>query len=139
MHSALCTRLASFPTLAYLQKLHISTPLEQKTKTHKLSETSGQVPSHVEPNGGEKVNDARLLAQKPASRVSNKPSGNNRQERKDAVSSRKDGNRGAGNTLARQQDRTKRRSSTSGRNQSAYLNNMKASAAIAWQISPLYG
>ena len=30
--------------------------------------------------------------------------GNNRQERKDAVSGREDGNRGTGNMLARQQD-----------------------------------
>ena len=43
-------------------------------------------------------------------RVSRKPGGNNRQERKDAVSGRKDGNRGAGNTLARQQVRTGKRS-----------------------------
>ena len=50
----------------------------------------------------------------PASRVSRKPGGNNRQERKDAVSSREDGNRGAGNTLARQQDWTERRSSAFG-------------------------
>ena len=45
----------------------------------------------------------------PASRVSRKPCDNNRQERKDAVSGRDCG--AAGNTLARQQDRTERRSS----------------------------
>ena len=39
---------------------------------------------------------ARLPAQMPASRVLNKFGGNERQERKDAVSGRKDGNRGAG-------------------------------------------
>ena len=50
----------------------------------------------------------------PASRVKSKPGENNRQERKDAVSSREDGNRGAGNTLARQQDWTERRSSAFG-------------------------
>ena len=48
------------------------------------------------------------------SRVSRKPGGNNRQERKDAVSGREDRNRGASNTLARQQDGTERRSSAFG-------------------------
>ena len=58
--------------------------------------------------------NAQLLAQMPASRVSRKPGGNNRQERKDAVSGRDDGNRGANNAWARQQDRTERRSSAIG-------------------------
>ena len=47
----------------------------------------------------------------PASRVLKKPGGNEIQERKDVVSARKDGNRGAGNTMARQQNRTEGRSS----------------------------
>ena len=50
----------------------------------------------------------------PASRVLKKPGGNERQERKDAVSGRKDGNRGAGNTMARHQNRTEGRSSVFG-------------------------
>ena len=73
------------------------------------------MPRQEEPNGGKiKEDNARLLAQMPASHVSRKPGGNNRQERKDAVSGREDGNRGAGNTLTRQQDWTERRSSAFG-------------------------
>ena len=73
------------------------------------------MPPQGEPNVGKiKEDNARLLAQMPASRVPGKPGGNNRQERKDAVSGREDGNRGAGNTLARQQDWTERRSSAFG-------------------------
>ena len=53
----------------------------------------------------EKEDHARLPAQMPASRVLRNPGGNDRQERMDAVSGLEDGNRGAGNTLARQQDR----------------------------------
>ena len=98
-----------------LQNLHITKPLEEKfpqaARDHR--------------------DNARLLAQMPASRVSRKPGVNNSQERKDAVSGRKDGNRGAGNTLARQQNRTERRSSAFGG-----MNNIKATAAIAWQMSP---
>ena len=67
------------------------------------------------PNGGKiKEDNARLLAQMPPSRESRKPGGNNRQERKDAVSGRENGKRGAGNTLARQQARTEKRSSAFG-------------------------
>ena len=58
--------------------------------------------------------NGRLPAQMPASRVSKKPGGDERQERKDAVSGREDGNRGAGTTLASQQDWTGRRSSAFG-------------------------
>ena len=85
-----------------LQNLHISAPL-------------GQAPPQEEPNGGEIMEDiARPPAQMPASRVPKKPSGNNRHERKDAVSGREGGKRGTGNTLARQQDWTERRSSAFG-------------------------
>ena len=82
-------------------------------------EATKQMSPHEEPNGGERNEDnARLLAQMPASRVPKKPCGYGRQERKDAVSGQEDGNRGAGNTLARQQDRTERRSSAfSGKSQ----------------------
>ena len=58
----------------------------------------------------EKEDHARLPAQMPASRVSRNPGGNNRQERKDAMSGQKDGNHRADNAWVRQQDRTKRRS-----------------------------
>ena len=63
--------------------------------TDRQPEATGQVPPQEEPNGGKiKEDNARLLAQMPASSVSRKPGGNNRQERKDAVSGREDGNRG---------------------------------------------
>ena len=61
-----------------------------------------------------RVKHARLPAQMPASRVLKKPGGNERQERKDEVSDRKDGNRGASNTIVRQQNRTEKRSSVFG-------------------------
>ena len=61
-----------------------------------------------------RVKHARLPAQMPASRVLKKPSGNERQERKDAVSRRKDGNPGASNTMASQHNQTERRSSVFG-------------------------
>ena len=98
-----------------LQNRHISAPFEREI-AHKQPEATGQVPPQEEPNGGDiKEDNARLLAQMPASRVSRKPGGNNRQERMDAVSaSREDGNRGAGNKLARQPDWTERRSSAFG-------------------------
>ena len=57
-------------------------------------------------------NHARLHSQMP-SRVLKKPGGNERQERKDVVSGRRDGNCGAGNTMGRQQNRTETRSSES--------------------------
>ena len=100
--------------LTYLQNLHISVPLEEKLLTICLRPPGT---CHHMQNQSRRRNEdnARLLAQMPASRVPKTPGGNNRQERKDAVSGRKDGNRGAGNTLARQQDRTKRRSSAFGR------------------------
>ena len=99
---------------SYLQHLHNSTSLEEKLLAGCLRPPST---CHHMQNKSRRRNEdnARLLAQMPASRVPRKPGGNNRQERKDAVSHRKDGNRGAGNTLARQQDRTKRRSSAFGR------------------------
>ena len=65
------------------------------------------------------------------------PGGNNRQERKDAVSGREDGNREASNTLARQQDRTERRSSAFGGKSQCIVNSVKAATAVVWQISPL--
>ena len=74
---------------SYLQNLHISTPLEEKLLTE---ETTRHTPSHAEPiEEKEKENNAQLLAQMPASRVPRNPRGNNRQERKDAVSGRKTG------------------------------------------------
>ena len=84
--------------------------------SHWLHETTGHMPSRAEPiEKKEKEDHARLPAQMPASRVPRNPGGNNRQERKDAVSGQKDGNRGADNTLARQQDRAKRRAFAFGR------------------------
>ena len=72
--------------------------------------------SGADPNDEKEKDDhARLPAQVPASRVSRNPGGNNRQERMDAVSGQKDGNRGADNAWARQQDRATRRSSAFGR------------------------
>ena len=60
------------------------------------------MPPRAEPiQENEKKKHARLPAQMPASRVPKKPGGNNRQERKDAVSGRQDGNRGAGGKTAR--------------------------------------
>ena len=56
----------------------------------------------------EKEDPARLPAQMPAFRVPRNPGGNNRQERKDAVSGLKDGNREADNAWARHQDRAKK-------------------------------
>ena len=73
----------------------------------------------------------------PASRVPKKPGGNNRQERKDAVSGREDGNRGAGDKLADSKAKQKGDHPQLGEDHSAQLNKIKASAAIAWQISTL--
>ena len=99
--------------LAQMHNLHISAPLEEKLLTGSLRPPGK---CHHKKNRMEekKEDNARLPAQRPASRVLKKHSGNERQERKDAVSGRKDGNRGAGNTLARQQDRTERKSSAFG-------------------------
>ena len=69
---------------------------------------------------------ARLPAQVSASRVPKEPSGNERQERKDAVSGRKDGNRAAGNTMARQQNWTERRSSVFGGRPQCVLDQRKS-------------
>ena len=74
--------------------------------SHWLLETIGHMLSRAEPiEEKEKEDHARLPAQVPASRVPSNPGGNNRQERKDAVSGLKDGNHRADNAWARQQDR----------------------------------
>ena len=54
-----------------------------------------------------KKHHARLLAQVPASSVSKSPDGNNRQERKDAVSGQEDGKHQSDNRL--EQDRSTRK------------------------------
>ena len=80
---------------------------------------------------------ARLPAQVPASRVSRKPRGNERQERKDAVSGQEDGNQETGDKLEGSKAKQKRDHPQLGEDHSAELNNVKAAPAIAWQISPL--
>ena len=63
--------------------------------------------------------------------------GNNRQERKDAVSGREDGSREAGSTLARRQDWTRKEIIRIWRKVTvAEVYNVKPASAIAWQISP---
>ena len=96
-----------------LQNLHISAQLEEKLLTGRLR-PPGKC-HHKEDQMEEEKGGQRTASCANASvRVSRKRGGNNRQERKDAVSGREDANRGADNTLAKQQDRTKRRSSTFG-------------------------
>ena len=100
-----------------MQNLHISAPLEEKLLTGSL-----RPPSKLH-------HKKNRLQMRTTHGVSRKPGGNNRQERKDAVSSREDGNRGAGSTLARQQDRTERRPSAFGGKPQCVVEQRKSSGS----------
>ena len=84
-----------------------------------------------------KSTHARLVAQLQASRVSRNPSGNYKQERMDAVSGQEDGNRGAGNTLARGLKQKQEREQPCKEIQNASHSNVKALAYTTWQFSPV--
>ena len=83
---------------------------ERKLHISKAPEVTRDMSSGAEPSKEKENEDhARLPAQVPASHVFWNPSGNDRQERMDAVSGQKDGKHRADNAWARQQDRQIRR------------------------------
>ena len=79
---------------------------------------------------------ARLPAHVPASRVPKKPGGNERQERKDAVSGQEDENQEAGDKLEDSKAKQIGDHPQLGEVHSAEKTNVKAASAIAWQVSP---
>ena len=85
----------------------------------------------TENRGERREKHARLPAQVPAFRVSKKPGGNERQERKDAVSGQEDKNHETSDKLVSIKANRKGDYLLLEEDHSALLNNVKAAAAVA--------
>ena len=120
----------------YLQGHHISTTHEETFLDGCLNDLA-KINRSRKLEEKEKGEHARLPVQVPASRVSKNPGGNNRQERKDAVSGQEHGKQEASDKLEDSKAKQKGDHPQLGEDHNAELNNVKAASAIAWQISPL--
>ena len=102
----------------YSQGHHISTTHEETVLDGCLNDLA-KINKSRQIEEKEKGKHARLPAQVPASRVPKKPGGNERQERKDAVSGQEDGNQQAGDKLEDSKAKQKRDHPQLGKDHSA--------------------
>ena len=104
-----CGRAPKKPT--YPQILHLSTPIDENLLDGCLNDLTKVNRNRTNRGEREGGNTHGFLHKCQPPACSRSPGGNYRQEREDAVSGREDGNRGAGNTMARQQNRKEKGSS----------------------------